>query len=324
MSILKGRKLIHLGLGIGLSVVLLCLALRGTDFAHIAHSLKRTELTQVALAVLFLLLSLWLRAWRWRYLLLSLKPLSVMLLFRATLIGFMGNYLLPFRMGELMRAVSLGQTQKISKSSALGSILLERVLDGLTLSIIPFLTIAILDLPPWIVQLNGLLFFIYVIGVTITIGGPRGRTVIWLERVFSMFPPRLGSRLSWTADLFFQGANGLSKGRSLLPVTLLSVLCWLLHGMYYYCLFEAFNLNLSFSIALILQAVIGLGVMLPAGPGYVGNFEYATVFGLSLVGIDRGEAFAYSILAHSCQFFPIVSAGCFFAFKGGFGEWRQS
>jgi uncharacterized membrane protein YbhN (UPF0104 family) len=71
---------------------------------------------------------------------------------------------------------------------------------------------------------------------------------------------------------------------------------------------------------MILQAVIGVGVMLPAGPGYVGNFEYATVLGLALFGIAKEEAFAYSLLAHSLQFFPVVAVGLFFVFRGGFGS----
>ena len=239
-------------------------------------------------------------------------------LFRSTMVGFMGNYLLPLRAGEIMRAVSIGQTQNISKSSALGSIVLERVLDGITLSLIPFLLIAVLDLPLWVMRVNAFLFGIYVVGLAIVmLSGLRGWRNIWLKRLLSLLPQRTAYRFGWTADLFFQGTKGLNRARVLLPVSLLSLLCWLLHGVYYYLLFEAFDLNLSLWAALILQAVIGIGVTLPAGPGYVGNFEYATVLGLGLFGIDKEEAFAYSLLAHSFQFFPVVFGGLLFAFRGG-------
>jgi glycosyltransferase 2 family protein len=321
-SIWDRKKIARWALGIGFSAVLLYLAVRGTDTTHIVHSLRKTDLTKVTVAVLFLFLSFWVRAWRWRYLLLSLKPVSVLPLFRSTMVGFMGNYLLPLRAGELMRAVSIGQTQNISKSSALGSIVLERVLDGITLSFIPFLLIAVLDLPRWIVQLNGLFFGIYMVALAVVmLSAVRGWTDFWLKRLFSLFPQRMASRLGWTADLFFQGMNGLNRARVLLSVSLLSLLCWLLHGLYYYLLFEAFDLNLSLWAALILQAVIGIGVTLPAAPGYVGNFEYATVLGLGLFGIDKEEAFAYSLLAHSFQFFPVVFGGLLFTFRGGL--WRQ-
>ena len=318
-SIWDGKKLTHWAIGIGVSIVLFCLAVRGTNLTHVAYSLRKTDLTQVALAVFVLFVFFWLRAWRWRYLLLSLKPVPLMPLFRSTLIGFMGNYLLPLHAGELMRAVSIGQTQNISKSTALGSIVLERILDGLTLSLIPFLLVAVLDLPLWIVHLNTFLFGIYVLGLAvITMGALRGWTDMWLKRLFSLLPQRMSSRLGWTADLFFQGTKGLNRAWTLLPVAFLSLLCWLVHGIYYYLLFEALNLNLSFWVALILQAMIGIAVILPAGPGYVGNFEYGTVLGLALFGIATEEAFAYSILAHSFQFFPVVLMGLLFAFRGGF------
>jgi len=217
-----------------------------------------------------------------------------------------------------MRAVSIGQTQNISKSSALGSIVLERLLDGITLSLIPFMLIAVLDLPPWVVQLNGFLFGIYVLGLTVVmLRAMRGWTDVWLKRLFGLLPQRIASRFGWTAELFFQGMNGLNRLRVLLPVSFLSLLCWLLHGMYYYLLFESLNLNLSLWAALVLQVVIGIGVMLPAGPGYIGNFEYATVVGLALFGIEREAAFAYLLLAHTFQFVPLVAGGLLFALRGG-------
>jgi glycosyltransferase 2 family protein len=317
-TIWNGNKIAHSIVGIVFSAILLYLALRGTDATHIVQSLRKTNLVQATAAVIFLFLSFWVRAWRWHFLLLPLKPVPVRALFRSTMVGFMGNYLLPFHAGEVIRAVSIGQTQSISKSSALGSVVLERVLDGITLSLIPFLLIAILNLPPWVIQINALLLGIYMAGLAvIMLSALRGWKHIWLKSFFSLFPQRVASRLGWTIDLFFDGTKGLSRARALLSVFLLSLLCWFLHGVYYYLLFEALNLNLSLGVALILQVVIGIGVTLPAGPGYVGNFEYATVLGLALFGIDREAGFAYSLLAHSCQFLPVIVVGLLCAVRGG-------
>lgn len=312
------KKKLRWVVGLVFSSLLFYLALRGTELTHIWHLLKRTDPSKAAAAVIFLFLSFWARAWRWHFLLLPVKSVPIMPLFRSTMIGFMGNYLLPFHAGEVMRAVSIGQTQNISKSSALGSVVLERILDGITLSVIPFLLVAVLDLPPWVIQIDAFLFGIYLAGLAvIMLSALRGWTEIRLKRFFSLFPQRVAFRLGWTADLFFDGAKGLSTARALLPVSLLSLLCWFLHGVYYWLLFEALNLNLSLGIALILQVMIGIGIMLPAGPGYVGNFEYATVLGLTLFGIDTEAAFAYSLLAHSCQLLPVIIVGLLFAVRGG-------
>ena len=88
--------------------------------------------------------------------------------------------------------------------------------------------------------------------------------------------------------------------------------------MYFFLLFEALYLNLSFWAALVLQMVIGLGVILPTAPGYVGNFEYFTVLGLALFSVAQEAAFAYALVAHICQFVPVTALGLFFVSRKPF------
>jgi hypothetical protein len=89
-------------------------------------------------------------------------------------------------------------------------------------------------------------------------------------------------------------------------------------------MFEALDLNLSVWAALLLEAVIAIGVSLPAGPGYVGNFEYATTLGLGLFGIPREKAVAYALLAHSLQLIPVMLVGLMFAIRMRIGFYPQS
>jgi uncharacterized protein (TIRG00374 family) len=270
-------------------------------------------------AVVFLFLSYWIRAYRWRYLLAPIKYIPVRPLFRSTLIGFMGNYLLPFRAGEIMRAVSIGQTQEISKSAALGSIVLERVFDGVVISLTPFVLLAAVELPPWVTRVNFVLLALYVTGlVGLGIATQRGWTEAWIQRAIVLLPVRFARRAGTLAMEFLHGMKGITHSRGLLPVSLLSIACWVIHGMYFYLMFKALDIELSYSAALVLQMVIGLGVILPAAPGYVGTFEYFTVLGLALFGIDHEAAFAYALLAHICQFIPVSAVGLFFALRKGF------
>jgi hypothetical protein len=314
------RKTTRWALCVGCSAVFLYLAVRGTHAAQVWESLQKTHLSQTIVPVLLLFVSFWIRAWRWRYLLLPLKAIPLMPLFRSTVIGFMGNYLFPLRAGELIRAVAIGQSQQISNAGVLGSIVLERILDGMTLSILPFLVLAVLDLPSWVMQVNLALLAIYMVALSIVmVSTIHRRTAIWIKRFSGLLPGSIAGRLASIAEHFFHGMKGLNRAGALLPVLSLSLLCWLVHGMYYFLLFSALDLNLSIWAALVLQAVIGIGVMLPAGPGYVGNFEYSTVLGLALFGVAKEEAFAYSLLAHSLQFFPVVLVGSVFAIRGGFG-----
>jgi uncharacterized protein (TIRG00374 family) len=312
----KGLRLV---LCIIVSSVCLYLAVRGMNFEDAIQQLKRSSPTPILGAVFFLFLSLWIRAYRWSYLLLPVKQISIRPLFRSTLIGFMGNHLFPFRAGEVMRAVSIGQTQRISKAAALGSILLERVFDGLVLSLSPFLLLAVLDLPRWVLSVNLALLGVSVTGLLmLMLAAQRGWTEVWPKRMLGFLPGIIGRRLGSIAGHFLEGMKAINHAGALLPVLCLSVLCWFCNGMYFFLVFESLDLNLSLWVALVLQVVIGLGVILPSGPGYVGNFEYFTVLGLALFGITQETAFAYALLAHICVFVPGTAVGLFFALRNGF------
>jgi glycosyltransferase 2 family protein len=304
---------------LGVSAICFYLAVRGIDLARTAQELRQSSPAPIVGAVVFLFLSYWIRAWRWRYLLMPIKSIRVRPLFRSTLIGFMGNYLLPFRAGEIMRAVSIGKTQEISKSAALGSIVLERVFDGVVISLTPFLALAAVELPPWVTRVNFGLLALYITGlVGLVIVTQRGWTEAWIQRAMVLMPMRFARRAGPIATEFLHGMKGITHGRGLLPIALLSIACWVIHGMYFFLMFTALEIELSFSAALVLQMVIGLGVILPAAPGYVGTFEYFTVLGLALFGIGHDTAFAYAVLAHICQFVPVSVVGLFFALNKGF------
>jgi uncharacterized protein (TIRG00374 family) len=312
-------KWVRLILCLLISALCFYLAVQGMDFERTVQEFKKSSPAPIIGAVFFLFLSYWIRAYRWSYLLLPVKRISIYPLFRATLIGFMGNYLLPFRAGEVMRAVSVGQNQNVSKAAALGSIVLERVFDGIVLSLTPFLLLSAMDFPPWVMRVNLALLMIYVAGVlTLTVAMKREWAGAWIERATTLLRSLFAERLKSRAREFFRGTKGINYSGALLPVSLLSLLCWFFHGLYFFLLFRALDLELSFSAALILQMVIGLGVILPAAPGYVGNFEYFTVLGLALFGIAQEAAFAYALLAHICQFIPVTAVGLFFALRSGF------
>jgi glycosyltransferase 2 family protein len=319
MSNRSGSKGMRLALCIAVGAVFLYLAGRGTHLDRVLQEVKKSSPAPIAGAMCFLFVSFWIRAYRWRYLLSPIKEIPVPPLFRSVVIGFMGNYLLPFRAGEVMRAVSIGQTQRISKAAALGSIVLERAFDGIALALTPFLLLAVVDLPGWLVRASIASLAILVVGLMVLIFATRrGWIEGWLQHATNVLPNFVGGRLGSIAEEFFHGMKGITHAGALLPVLVLSLVCWLFHGLYFFLLFEALDLNLSFWAALILQMVIGLGVILPAAPGYVGNFEYFTLLGLALFSVSQETAFAYALVAHICQFVPVSAVGLFFALRNGF------
>ena len=81
------------------------------------------------------------RTWRWDYLLRPLKRIPVRRLFPVVVIGYMGNNIFPFRIGELLRAYVLKRNEEVSISSSLATIVVERIFDGLTMLLFVFVAL---------------------------------------------------------------------------------------------------------------------------------------------------------------------------------------
>ena len=128
------KTLLRSVFGILLAALFLFLAFRGTDFDQLWLSLQNVHYEWVLLLIPIGLFSHFLRAVRWKFLLEPVKKgTSVHVLFSAVMIGYMVNNILP-RVGELVRAYVAGRLEGMPKSSTLGTVVIERIIDLATFS----------------------------------------------------------------------------------------------------------------------------------------------------------------------------------------------
>src|SRR5918996_426398 len=120
-------------LGVCVSAVFLALFLARTDFDEIRESFAGADYLLAFAAIPLYFIGYWLRTLRWRYLLQPVANVSTLRLYPVTIVGLMANNIAPARIGELVRAYLVGQRESISKSTALGTIAVDRAFDGLTL-----------------------------------------------------------------------------------------------------------------------------------------------------------------------------------------------
>jgi glycosyltransferase 2 family protein len=302
--------------GIAVSVLCLYLALRGANLAEVISVFRKVNLFYLLPMTMVLISAFVLRAVRWQYLLAPVKFIAVKDLFASTMIGFMANNVLPFRAGEFVRAYSISQRESIGVGSSLASLVIERVYDGLTVSLFLLSLLSFVPLPTWLVNFNYLLLSVYVLC------GGAAFVLVWAGK---------RNRSGWLWQRwqgFFHGITlGLescANGKQIVWSAVLSLAHWLAIALYYYLLFLACGFSLSFLSAVVLVVVVAIGIMLPAAPGSVGSFQYSTVLGLSLFAIPRAEALGYSLIAHAGQFIPVTLIGLFYFFRqsAGFTELR--
>ena len=121
----------RLWVGVVITAATLTLAARGVDFRTLLHDLSRANLPLlVVLSVPIYLLTLWVRALRWRHLTNAVCATSRGALFRATAVGALANNVFPLRIGEVVRAYYLARETSGGTAALFGTVVLERGIDG--------------------------------------------------------------------------------------------------------------------------------------------------------------------------------------------------
>ena len=133
-------------LGFLISVIGLYYAFRQINFWELWVSIKNVNFVLIVLAVVIQLLSNVIRAWRWQILAKPIKDVSFEPAFSSIMIGYFGNSVLPFRMGEFLRAYVVADKISLTASTAFGTIVIERILDFIGLSAVILLIMTVYPL----------------------------------------------------------------------------------------------------------------------------------------------------------------------------------
>jgi uncharacterized protein (TIRG00374 family) len=121
---------------LALAAALLGLVLYNVDLSGVAREIVHARYDWLTLSLLTMFANLVIRAWRWQYLLEPLGRTSFANAFRATAVGFAATSILPARAGEVIRPYFLARHERLSATSAFATVILERVLDMLTVLVL--------------------------------------------------------------------------------------------------------------------------------------------------------------------------------------------
>jgi len=314
----------NLIIGTIFSAFFLYLALRGIEWNVLWTVLKETRFAYLIPVVVASLLSHYSRAWRWRFMLLPIKPIPTSRLFSATMIGFMANNLLPARLGEFVRAYVLGRRERISRTASFATIVYERVVDVFSLLVLLWVTLTHVRGPEWLRESAlWLLILNFLLMVAMLVveryKSPVSRLV---ARVSGRLRPTHQATIQRATEGFLDGLAGMTHLRTLIPIALGSVAVWGFAGVAIYFCFGALDMQLPVMAIVALIVLVSMGSMIPSAPAFIGTTQYACIIALGLFDVGKSEAFAFSILYHAAQFFPVTALGFYYLWKARirFGE----
>jgi len=319
------RRTLQLLAGVLISVVAVWLAMRDVRLAEVWGALRRADYRGFALVMALTILGFWIRALRWRWLISSPRRPGLDSLFSATMIGFMANNLLPLRLGEFVRAWVLGRRERISKTTVFATVVVERVVDMITL-------LAILGLVLLLHPLSGhteagrltwagagvlltacvaLTVFVVAIERRPTLAA---RVVGWCVRVL---PPRARGGAHNALERFIEGLGLFSDLPRLTWVFFLSLVMF---GVYTFCLtvgMWALRIDVPWYGGPVMLVITAIGIMVPAAPGYIGTLNLACVAGLALFSVGKELSVPFSWFYWVSQWLPISLVGLFYLHREG-------
>jgi|YNPNPStandDraft_1061719.scaffolds.fasta_scaffold01427_2 uncharacterized protein (TIRG00374 family) len=305
-------------IGVLLSTFFVWLALRGVEFGRIVLALKGVDYRVLPPAVALTLGVIWIRSLRWRILLRGLKDVGVASLFRATAIGFTVNYLLPARVGELVRAYVLGAHEGVSASAAFATVVVERLLDVLSILLVFAGVMLLVRIPEGDIALvrtlkatAAAMAGIAALGV-VSLWVVRHRTRSLRSVVGSTvgrISPKAGDALSRLIESFSMGVAPVRRIRDVLEIGLYTALLWIVTAAGVILIAEGFRLGLPWEAAWLILVALAFGVSVPSAPGFIGTFHYSAMVCLLLYGVPRPEALSYAILLHATNILPVLFLG---------------
>jgi glycosyltransferase 2 family protein len=316
------RNRLFLGLtGIALGGLFLFLATRNLSISELETALHRTNVYWLSTGVAVYLAAIALRCLRWGILLRATGSVKWRHAAEALITGFSANYLLPGRLGEFFRADYARRVFNMSRFTAFGTIVVERVCDGIFLVLALWASIAILlatRLPPADVP--------WIIAVGVASAIVFGTALIFILVSDRISLRRLGIAESVAArwDRLVVGISSVLRGRTW-AIVLSSIGIWSLEAIALASIVRSFGINLSAAEAAMLLGLASLSTLAPTAPGYIGTYQLVFGHVFRMLGIpDVIGVVAASAIQIFCFGTVTILGGLVLLSRSGLTMWRAT
>ncbi|MEW6757511.1 MAG: lysylphosphatidylglycerol synthase transmembrane domain-containing protein [Acidobacteriota bacterium] len=317
----RARKALLWVFTLVLTGVLLYFFLHKADLHRVLEESRRASLPHLGAALALEILSVFLRAFRWRVMLAGVRErLPISSLLKATVVSYTLSGAMPGRIGEIGKPFLLARWHGLSFTQVLGSSVLERGMDLIALAILWF-GYLILPTEGFAPEAEGLLtYFTRLSWVLVAAAVPAGLFLLWLmprRRIFDRMArrsERLGRyplllRVVRALLAFTGGLSTFRKKRTILYVTFLSVAIWLCIAGACWAFLQSLHLDLPHSAGLLLLMFVSFGAAIPT-PGGIGGVHKAIQVCLTLFyGVSEDLAVTAGIVGHAVMFFPGILWG---------------
>ncbi len=295
------------------------------DFAPVASSLAEANWALIGLGMTLNVSLLYLRVFKWRFFLSAFKTFSFFNMSLAAFAAYTCNMVIPAKVGGAIQAWLLSKKEPISASSAFGTVVLTRVMDAITLSVIGLLVFSTMEIPLdkshyWESYRNaGIIITVSLLSLIVFLFIFRNHKNIenGFKRLAIRFvPARMQTSTEKVITLFWEGFEVLNQRRTLGIIVILNFTFWGLVATTIFIYIKAFGISdIPMTAPLFILLAQAIGFMIPS-PGNIGPFHAATVVGLSFYGVVGELALSIAIIMHAAMFITNSLPGLIYLWIG--------
>src|SRR5688572_11185486 len=314
-------------LGVLISILFIWLALRGLHLNDFWGVVKQANYIWLIPGIGVYFIGVWVRAWRWHYLLRPMKHIPTSKMFPITTIGYMGNNIYPARAGEVLRAVILKRKEGVPVSASLATIIVERIFDGVVMLAFVFVNLSELAKLTGASGFVGNIQQVAIIGTGIFLGAliifllaamfPQVTAKFGLWFIERLTPQRFHQRVIRMMNRFLDGLASLRSPLNVLMVFFTSIIIWLLETGKYWFVMHAFDFQVSFFALMLMNGIVNLATTIPSAPGYIGTFDAPGIAVLTAYGVSQATAAGYTLTLHVALWLPITILGAYYLAREG-------
>lgn len=316
---LKNTSLLQAFLSYGISLALagmfLYIAFHGVNFSEVMNVVSNAYVFWMIMFIITVFLGHVIRALRWKVILNSVKPdASFKNLFGALMVGYGINCVTP-KLGEITRAVLLGKWENLSRSSMFGTVIVERVIDIISLGLAVLISVFVwrenlYDSFPWLettLYFAGIMMLTVILTIYFTVKY-KDRFYGFIIRLFSKISEKLAQKLAYIFEMLTEGFSSLKGSRNYIYTFILTIVMLLVYALSSYVGFFMFEelKPVTFEMGWVLMSIAAIGVVIPT-PGATGSYHTLAKSTLVLLfGFGETVSAAYAFLTHIISYFIFI------------------
>jgi uncharacterized protein (TIRG00374 family) len=316
------RGIINFIISVGLAAIFLYFAFSDVNFGEVMSIVSEASIFWIIVFVVTFMLGHYVRTVRWKVMLHSVKPDTKMKnLFGALMIGYGVNCVTP-KLGEVTRAMMIGQYENLSKSSMFGTVIVERVIDIISLGIAVLISALIwsknlYDAFPWLesaLYISAALMVIILLIIYLLV---RLKEKFYgkVLKLLGKASEKLADKSGYIIEMLIQGFTSLKGTKNYFYTIVTSIILMLVYALNAYVGFFMLDMHsasqITFSMGWILMSISAIGVVVPT-PGATGSYHALAISTLVLLfGFDETISAAYAFLTHIISYILFILTALF-------------